>query len=665
MVSFATSTAAPVSTLPAATAASSRWLWWLSRLAFLLFLMAVAALLWLSDRNEADEQRATLISDMLWLEQDLRFHLTRNEELLGLITPQHAASAGSFEPHARALLANNSGLVQVFWLDPGGGVRQSLPAQTDRYVVGDGIDAAPANNAFRLAATLGKPFYSPPYPVVNDDRQFEVHVPVFRDGRLAGVVVGAYSLRRMLEQSVPWWLTERYRIRVIDNSGVTLAARTKVETSAARRLDYQLPFDPPGHGLILHAAPYRAQAPLAPRLLTASLILLAALVLWSLWSLRRHSTHRLAAEQALLREHAFRQAMEDSLQTGLRARDLEGRITYVNPAFCRMVGWPADELIGRAPPMPYWDDELLEETRALHDRILAGKGPPEGFEIRLKRRSGEVFDALIHEAPLIDARGRHTGWMSSIVDITENKRAEERERQQQQRLQATARLVTMGEMASSLAHELNQPLAAIASYTTGCINLIDSGQRDATQLKAALAKCAEQAQRAGRIIHRIYEFARRAEPRAEPCDLVAIVDEVLGLIDADARRQQIRIVRELPAELPLQRGDHVLLTQALLNLVRNGMDAMADMPADRRILTIHGQRADATLRLSIADRGDGIAEEIQGRLFEPFHTTKVEGMGIGLNICRSVVEAHRGRLWHEARPDGGCIFYVELPLADT
>jgi two-component system sensor histidine kinase DctS len=656
--------AAPPTDLTAAHPASGRWLWWLPRLAFALFIVAVGALLWLSGRNEAEEQRATLISDMLWLEQDLRFHLTRNEELLGLIGPQHAASAAGFEPHARALLANNSGLVQILWLDAGGSMRQALPAPTASYLVGEAADAAPSANTFRLAASLGKAAYSPPYPVVNDDRQFEVHVPLFRDGHLAGVVVGAYSMRRMLEQTVPWWLTERYRIRVVDNSGNTLAARSKIEAPAAASLDYQLPFDPPGHGLILHAAPYHAVAPLAPRLLSASLVILALVVLWSLWSLRRHWTRRLAAEQALLREHGFRQAMEDSLQTGMRARDLDGRIIYVNPAFCRMVGWPAAELVGRAPPMPYWADEYLEETRAIHDRILAGEGPPQGFEIRLKRSNGEMFDALIHEAPLIDDNGRHTGWMSSIVDITESKRAAEYARVQQERLQATARLVTMGEMASSLAHELNQPLAAIASYTTGCINLIDSGHGSANELKPALTKCAEQAQRAGRIIRRIYEFARRAEPKSEPCDLSGLLDEIIALAEPDARRQQIHLVRETPAILPQLQGDRVLLAQALLNLIRNGIDAMRDMPAGRRTLTVAAGADARTVHLSVADQGTGIAAEMLPHLFEPFHTTKAEGMGMGLNICRSVVEAHRGRLWHEPRSGGGCIFHIDLPLRE-
>jgi two-component system sensor histidine kinase DctS len=254
--------------------------------------------------------------------------------------------------------------------------------------------------------------------------------------------------------------------------------------------------------------------------------------------------------------------------------------------------------------------------------------------------------------------------MSSIVDITESKRAAEYARIQQERLQATARLVTMGEMASSLAHELNQPLAAIASYTTGCINLIESGHGSTAELKPVLAKCAEQAQRAGRIIRRIYEFARRAEPKSEPCDLNSILDEALALVEPDARRQQIHIIREMPPQLPLLQGDHVLLAQALLNLIRNGVDAMRDMPADRRQLSVGARLGDSMIHLSIADQGVGIAPEMLPHLFQPFHTTKAEGMGMGLNICRSVVEAHRGRLWHEPRAEGGCVFHVDLPLTE-
>jgi two-component system sensor histidine kinase DctS len=132
-----------------------------------------------------------------------------------------------------------------------------------------------------------------------------------------------------------------------------------------------------------------------------------------------------------------------------------------------MVGLSAAELIGRRPPMPYWIDDYMDETLAIHDRVLAGEGPELGFELKFKRSNGEVIDVLIHEAPLIDAHGKHSGWMGSMVDITERKQADARARQQQERLQSTARLVAMGEMASSIAHELNQPLAAISSYCTG------------------------------------------------------------------------------------------------------------------------------------------------------------------------------------------------------
>jgi two-component system sensor histidine kinase DctS len=355
--------------------------------------------------------------------------------------------------------------------------------------------------------------------------------------------------------------------------------------------------------------------------------------------------------------------MEDSLQTGLRARDLEGRITYVNPAFCRMVGWSAGELLGQAPPMPYWADEEMAAAQELNDRILAGKGPSSGYEIRLKRRNGETFPALIHTTPLIDALGRHTGWMSSIVDLTEQRRAEERERQQQERLQATARLVAMGEMASSLAHELNQPLAAISSYAAGSLNLIDSGKTDLDEIRSVLAKTQAQAQRAGQVIRRIYDFVRRAEPKTEPCELTRLIDETIDLVEPEARRRKVRIIEELADGLPAIAGDRVLLGQALFNLMKNAIEAMHDSPDAQ--LTI---RADADIEhavITIADRGPGVSAEAAKSLFEPFYTTKAEGMGMGLNICRSIVEAHQGRLWVEPNPDGGSIFFVTLPRQRT
>ena len=637
-----------------------RWLWILPRLAFILFVGGVALLLWMSDRADKEERRATLISDILWLEQNLRFHLIRNEELLGRIDQAHTASPAAFESFTRTLFGFESGLRQLIWLGNDGAVRLAHPITMDPNLVGDAMDAAPSRQSFRLARSLGKPVYSAAYPFFTNDWQFEVHVPVSREGRIVGVAVGVYRIRDLLGDSVPWWLAERYRISIIGDSGKVLGTRSKIESSVTEE-GYQVAFDPPGWGLTLHAVPYHAPRPLASTLLSASLVILATIVLWSLWILRRHVLRRQAVEEQLRQEHAFRKAMEDSLDTGMRARNLDGEIIYVNPAFCRMVGWSAEELIGRHPPMPYWADDYLDATRAIHDRVLAGEGPEEGFELKLKRRNGEVIDVLIHEAPLIDAHGRHSGWMGSMVDITERKQAEERARQQQDRLQSTARLVAMGEMASSIAHELNQPLAAISSYCTGAVNLLRNDAPPA-EVVPALDKAVEQARRAGQVIRRIYNLARHSEDRFESIRLGERIDAALAQMEGEIRQKGIRVTLDLQAQ-PSIEGDPVLLEQALFNLFRNAVESMRDTPIHQRQIDIRLTCADQYALLTIADRGCGIDAGVADKLFDPLFTTKAEGMGMGLAICRSVVENHRGRLSFEANVGGGTVFHILLPMA--
>lgn len=644
----------------AAIPAASGWMWWLPRAALAFFLISLTALLWISWRSGIEEQRVTLISDMLWLEQEIHFHLTRNEEQLQQLarasSPVHPR-ASTFEPQSRSLLANQTGLNQIFWLDASGALRAALPSATAEAVtVGEATPAIPMQETMRLARALAKPAYSPTYAIVLNDAQFEVHVPEFSNGRYAGMVVGIYSIRRILDELVPWWLAERYRISIVDDSGV-LGSKSMVAAVNSQML-YQVPFDPPGHSLILRAEAYEPKTSLARNLLIFSVLALAGSMLWSLWALRRHIQWRQAAELALRKEYAFRAAMEDSLATGLLARDHDGSIIYVNPAFCRLVGYGADEIVGHRPPLPYWDAGNLDVS----EKQKAGTEPQQGFESQLRHRDGHIVRVMVNTAALVDGDGRHFGWLSSILDITEARRLEDHARQQDEKLQFTARLVAMGEMASSLAHELNQPLAAVSSYSTGCLNRIEQGEIQQAELVDALQKIGRQAHRAGAIIRRIYEFVRRSEPRQAPVDLRNVIVDAGGLLEGEARKRGIRIRLQIEPDLPQVIGDRVLLEQVLINLMKNGIESMLDTGAEHRELIIMAKCVEKSLYLSVADHGVGIPGEDVEKIFMPFFTTKPEGMGMGLNICRSIVEGHHGRLWYESNPRGGSVFVLSLPL---
>jgi two-component system sensor histidine kinase DctS len=525
----------------------------------------------------------------------------------------------------------------------------------------EATDATAFANAIERASKLGKPVYTDAYRTA-DSAQFEVVVPIFDGREYLGSLVTVYSLDDLLKQLVPWWFTEKYQLRVLDANGSTLSSKSKVDAAATTTLNYSVPFDPPGYGMALQITAYSGAGKLAQTLIATLIIILAAAVFWSLWAVRGLIQRRLFAEQALRSEHAFRKAMEDSLTVGMRARDLEGRVTYANPAFCQMVGFRVEELLGVSPPMPYWAPEEMEQTQALHNAVMEGNAPREGFEIRFMRKDGSRFDALVYEAPLIDADGRHTGWMGSIVDVTARKHAEELARQQQEKLQLTSRLVTMGEMASTLAHELNQPLAAITSYNTGCLNKLESGAFTRDELSGALTKLGVQAQRAGRIIRRVHDFVRKSEPKRAPCDLAEVIDDSIGFIESAAKIRNIRIVREIQGMRPELMADQVMLEQVLLNLMRNALEAMNEQPPERRRLTIKLSQLENQMEIRVIDLGPGISTEVQEKLFTPFFSTKAEGMGMGLNICRSIIEFHQGRLWVENNPEGGTIFVITLPI---
>jgi PAS domain S-box-containing protein len=355
---------------------------------------------------------------------------------------------------------------------------------------------------------------------------------------------------------------------------------------------------------------------------------------------------------------AFRQAMEDSLLVGMRARDLQGRIIYVNQALCDMVGYSKEELMGRLPPYPYWHPDDLDKHWRDSDAALRGGAALTGFESRVRHRDGHDVDTMVYTAPLIDAAGAHQGWMSSVVDISAQKRVEELQRQHDAQLQHSGRLASLGEMASTLAHELNQPLMALSNFASAAKAFAEQGNQPL--LVSSLEDIAAQAQRSGEIVRRIRGFVRQRTAGVEPCALNDVVANVLALLKPEIRHRDVRVATRLQPELPGISGDRVLLEQVLLNLVLNGVQAMQDMPAERRVVEIVTRQGDGVLQLQVSDQGPGIPPEVANHLFEPFFTTRAEGLGLGLNICRTIVESHGGRLSFRNQPDGGAVFTVEL-----
>ena len=490
-------------------------------------------------------------------------------------------------------------------------------------------------------------------------------------------------------------------------------------------------------------------------------IVIALLMLW------RYTRYRSEAEAALIAETGFRRAMENSMSTGMRVLDLEGRIAYVNPAFCRMIGWNEADLIGRLPPFPYWVPGRHESHQQTLDNVLTGKTPSSGLELEAQRRDGSRFNARMYVSPLRDPNGTQIGWMTSMTDITEPKRIrealtaaherfmtvleglddaisvtadtneglellfanrtyrrffgaqtnghdellagrrgrytdesveiysasvqrwfevqhrmlawtdgrrvrlqvarditerrhhEEASRIQQEKIQITSRLTTMGEMASSLAHELNQPLTAITNYSMGAVAMVKAGHTDLDKLLPALEKAASQAQRAGKIISRIREFVKRSEPRRQSIQIDTVIENAISLAEIHARKRQIVIERQIPEQLPDVLADPILIEQVLLNLLKNGLESMEQSEVGNLVVSVNIH--DDQIEVAVVDRGHGLTDP--ERLFEPFFSTKTEGLGMGLNICRTIIESHHGRLWASNNPEGGTTFRFTLPCS--
>jgi two-component system sensor histidine kinase DctS len=648
-----------------------RGLWALPLVISLLFVAAVLVWLRRTEQDDLEQQRQDLITDALSLEAQISGRIER--ESLQLAELARRLPPG-LSPEAFAALPDvQRGLqrfwISITWLDAANRIAAHLPEQAPRP------DAVQLAGAVAAASGVASGVTSGAGPAVAPTMGrgsggfgsgLSAHLAANLPG--GGSLVARYSPTAMLRQNVPWWLTRKYDVRLVDSFDDVIASTADGADASERtshRIDMSATLGDASLELIARdrIAPWYRGLPIT--MVAGFVALIGAIT----WLLRRQVIGVARAEAAWRTEAAWRSAMEDSLTVGLRARDLDGRLVYVNRALAEMIGYTPEELVGLMPPMPYWPPDSIGEIMQRHERNMAGHAPREGYEAHWRHRDGRVLDVMVFEAPLVDASGTHIGWMGSILDITARKGLEERERRHAEAMAHHARLTMLGEIAATLAHELNQPLTAISSYNAGVVNSLQrAGATADPVVLGALRRLGEQAAHAGRIVQRIREFLTRREPQLEACAPGAIVEGAVALLRRELERRRIVLRLALDARLPAIVADAVLVEQVVINLVRNASDALAERsgdaaPAERRIDVRGSVSADARfVRLDVSDNGPGL----QGRRIEtlcaPFYSTKTEGMGMGLAICRSIVEAHHGVLDASEAPGGGACFSISLPV---
>ncbi|KAB2872346.1 MAG: PAS domain S-box protein [Burkholderiaceae bacterium] len=786
----------------------------------LLFLAAIVSAFWTLRNEEIEREAESVKRDAEVAQQQIRLHLIENHEQLVQLARQIVTKEIDAEEAQR--LANAFGaarpeVLQLTWIDALRRKRASYIsplADPDAHPLGSGegrlLGPQPRDReaewAFVAARDLRQPVYSRPFKDALGTVVFQTHVPLLNGGVFAGALIVEYSIEALLRYFVPPEVARRRAISVLDESGQVLYSTVLAlpgRTSTQAPIVHDVPLTPSANGVVLRASGYRTSALLIGNTLFWMVLALSGLTLWMLLGTWRHMRRRAQIQSALVQETNFRRAMENSMLTGMRAIDLEGRITYVNPAFCAMSGFSEPELIGRVPPYPYWPHERIEENTRLLQQELQGRSPAGGIEVRVMRKDGVLFDARMYISPLIDPRGKQTGWMTSMTNITEAKRirdqlsasherfttvlegldaavsvlsvqqdellfanrsyrlwfgadarghsqlasgslpnqgfahdgddaidglsglpaqeltktgadprevfieplnkwfdvrsrylqwtdgrlaqmliatdvtarrrVEEQVAHQAEKAQVSSRLITMGEMASSVAHELNQPLTAITNYCNGMVSRVRSESIARDDLVSALEKTSRQAERAGQIIQRIRAFVRKSVPQRQPAQARQIVDDALELASIELRRRNVTIHSYVAQRLPELMVDPILIEQVLLNLVRNAAEAVdgAQMPASRRFIELrvvprHTAEEGGFVEFSVTDTGPGLPDEVIGRLYEAFFSTKAEGLGIGLSLCRSIVESHHGRIRAQNLYNGnavaGCRFAFSLPV---
>jgi PAS domain S-box-containing protein len=371
--------------------------------------------------------------------------------------------------------------------------------------------------------------------------------------------------------------------------------------------------------------------------------------------------------EAKLRESVerFRQVAE-SVGEFIWEVDAKGLYTYASPSVEKTLGYTADELVGKMHFYDLFVPSVREERKAAAFQVFANRQSFRDFPNANVSKSGKLVHLETSGSPVLDSAGNLLGYRGADTDVTARKQSELDLGQQRNELAHLSRVSTMGVLTSSLAHELNQPLSAILSNAQAASRFLAAATPDLAEVRGALEDIAQDTKRAGEVIRQMRALVRKDEPHLEPLDLNRIISDIHRLLHSDMLNRKVQIALELAPELRPANGDSIQLQQVVLNLVLNAFDAMKDVPEDQRTVVVRTRQLDAaSIRVEVSDAGTGISSDRLANLFEPFRSSKREGLGLGLSISRSIVEAHKGRIWAENNPDSGATFYFTLPVHEA
>ncbi len=810
-------------------------------IASMLFMVAMFIILWTLNNQETKQAEITLFRDIDYSEQRIQVNFDENEEefliLSKVFTENISNSTIEFYQRTGDLLSRHTEILQIRAISTDN-------VSTLKYPINgaeDWTNASELKNNIQKnyqetlqdALKSGNGQYGNLFNIepigsnqsINRNRSlvFWYVQPATIFSTTNHHIAVLYSMPALLSKIIPKDILSRHRFSIINESGRPIISLSEKNLNKIHAT-HQIRLIKFPENISLQAESYPSPSNINYQMLYWLVIGLSAYVIWSFWSIWRQMKSRQDIQKNLIQETNFRRAIEESNPVGLRVHDMDGRINYVNPAFCKMVGWSSDELSGKYPPFPFWssEEEVTNNMLKLNTAFKTKTGSIVGIEATITSKSGKKIAVRNFVSPMIDARNRQTGWINSLIDISEPQRireelaisqqrfitvlegldaaisvinpkngellfsnglyremfgnssvahlqlignesgvvsdeiteddsvddfaglpssmlapitsdseevqlptrnenwyevrrryipwtdgglaqllittditsrklTEENLRNQEEKLQFSSRLTTMGEMASSIAHELNQPLAAINNYCMGVITRVKnySDPNFKSEILPALEKASAQALRAGTIIQRIRNFVKRSAPQRIICRVEEIVQQSVELAEIDAKRYSLEIRSLVPSNLPECYLDPVLIEQVIVNLLKNGIDSMrSSTPLHLRslviplhlIVDIDVTSGNEMLRIRIIDSGLGIHPAAIPQIFEPFYSTKAEGMGMGLNICRSVIESHQGRLYVVNNSDKaieeintetylpndkGCTFVVLLPIGNN